>query len=143
MPADADQNGDVVDQGRGVGFQTFLGFSPLSIVEGRWPPEPRACAAAIGSALAARLHPFGIRTTADLVAMAPASAGDVGTVVLERLVRELNAVECDGFKSEPEASEATAVTRQFGVPVTDLDELCEAMVRRARARPRRFVTKSW
>jgi len=60
--------------------------------------------------------------------MAPAS---VGTVVLERLVRQLNGVECDGFKPEPEASKGTAVTRQFGVPVTDLDALREAMVRRA------------
>ncbi|GHH25396.1 protein UmuC [Sphingomonas glacialis] len=85
----------------------------------------------IGSALAARLHPLGIRTTADLVAMAPASARDVGTVVLERLVRELNGVECDDFTPEPEASKATAVTRQFGAPVTDLAELREAMVRRA------------
>ena len=85
----------------------------------------------IGSALAARLHPLGIRTTADLVAMPPSSARDVGTVVLERLVRELNGIECDDFKPEPEASKATAVTRQFGAPVTDLDELREAMVRRA------------
>jgi DNA polymerase V len=92
--------------------------------------RPRA-ARPIGSALAAQLHPFGICTTADLVAMAPASARDVGTVVLERLVRELNGVECDGFKPEPEASKATAVPRQFGVPVTDLDALPEAMVRRA------------
>jgi DNA polymerase V len=89
------------------------------------------CAAPIGSALAARRHPFGSRTTADLVAMAPASARDVRTVVLKRLVRELNGVECNGFKLEPEASKATAVTRQFGVPVTDLDALREAMVRRA------------
>lgn len=85
----------------------------------------------IGSALAARLHPLGIRTTADLVAMAPASARDVGTVVLERLVRELNGVECDDFTPEPKASKATAVKRQFGAPVTDFDELREAMVRRA------------
>src|SRR3546814_15783042 len=63
--------------------------------------------------------------------MPPASARDVGTVVLERLVRELNGIECDDFKPEPEASKATAVTRQFGAPVTDLDELREAMVRRA------------
>ena len=98
---------------------------------GRPNRAPARCAAAIGSALAARLHPFEIRTTADLVAMAPASARDVGTVVLERLVRELNGVECDGFKPEPEARKATAVTREFGVPVTGLDALREAMVRRA------------
>lgn len=85
----------------------------------------------IGSALAARLQPLGVRTAADLVALSPAIARDVGTVVLERLVRELNGVECDDFKPEPEASKATAVTRQFGAPVTDLTELREAMVRRA------------
>jgi len=76
---------------------------------GRPNRAPARCAAAIGSALAARLHPFGIRTTADLVAMAPASARDVGTVVLERLVRELNGVACKAFK--PEARKATTVTR--------------------------------
>ena len=101
------------------------------MLRGRPNREPARCAATIGSALAARLHPFGIRTMADLVAMPPASARDVGTVVLERLVRELNAVERDGFKPKPEASKATAVTRQFGVLVTDLDALCEAIVRRA------------
>ena len=112
-------------------YSLALAQCASSMLGGRPNRAPARCAAAIGSALAARLHPFGIRTTADLVAMAPASARDVGTVVLERLVRELNGVECNGFKLEPEASKATAVTRQFGVPVTDLDALREAMVRRA------------
>lgn len=85
----------------------------------------------IGSALAARLHPLGVRSAADLTALPPAVARDIGTVVLERLVRELNGIACDDFKPEPEASKATAVTRQFGAPVTDLAELREAMVRRA------------
>lgn len=85
----------------------------------------------IGSALASRLHPLGVHTAADLAALPPAVARDVGTVVLERLVRELNGVECDDFKPEPDTAKATAVTRQFGAPVTDLSELREAMVRRA------------
>ena len=85
----------------------------------------------IGSALEARLRPLGIRTTADLAAMPPAVARDVGTVVLERLVRELGGVECADFKVEPDALKATAVTRQFGEPVKTLDELREAMARRA------------
>src|SRR5262249_52387779 len=55
----------------------------------------------------------------------------VGTVVLERLVRELNGVECTDFEPEPPASKATAVTRCFGEPVSDVDALREAMVRRA------------
>lgn len=85
----------------------------------------------IGRALEARLLPLGVRTTADLAALPPAVARDVGTVVLERLVRELNGTECDGFNIEPEAMQGTAVTRQFGEPVRDLDELREAMARRA------------
>lgn len=85
----------------------------------------------IGSALEARLRPLGIRTTADLAAMPPAVARDVGTIVLERLVRELGGIECADFKVEPDALKATAVTRQFGEPVKTLDELREAMARRA------------
>lgn len=85
----------------------------------------------IGRALEARLRPLGVRTAADLLALPPAVARDVGTVVLERLVRELGGVECDGFKVEPEAMKATAVTRMFGDPVTTLDDLREAMARRA------------
>ncbi|MBL7373605.1 type VI secretion protein ImpB, partial [Escherichia coli] len=64
-------------------------------------------------------------------AMAPAVARDVGSVVLERLVRELNGIECVDFKLEPDPLKNTAVTRQFGEPVKTLDELREAMARRA------------
>ncbi|AMK20882.1 Y-family DNA polymerase [Sphingobium sp. MI1205] len=85
----------------------------------------------IGGALEARLRPLGIRTTADLAAMPPAVARDVGSVVLERLVRELNGIECVDFKLEPDALKNTAVTRQFGEPVKTLEELREAMARRA------------
>ena len=81
--------------------------------------------------LAARLRPLGVKTTADLAALPPAVARDVGTVVLERLVRELGGIECDDFKVAPEPLKATAVTRQFGAPVSDLAELREAMARRA------------
>src|SRR3546814_1647750 len=66
-----------------------------------------------------------------LAALPPAVARDVGTVVLERLVRELGGIECDDFKVAPEPLKATAVTRQFGAPVSDLAELREAMARRA------------
>jgi DNA polymerase V len=85
----------------------------------------------IGSALAARLQPLGVRTVADLAALPAAVARDVGTVVLERLVRELNGIECSDFAPEPEPLKGTAVTRNFGEPVGDRDVLREAMVRRA------------
>ena len=85
----------------------------------------------IGRALEARLRTLGVKTTADPAAMPPAVARGVGTVVLERLVRELGGGECDDFKVAPEPLKATAVTRQFGEPVIALDELREAMAWRA------------
>ncbi|AGH51757.1 putative UV protection protein (plasmid) [Sphingomonas sp. MM-1] len=85
----------------------------------------------VGRALAAKLRPLGVRTTADLAALPPSVARDVGTVVLERLVRELNGTECDDFHPEPEALKGTAVTRSFGAPVTDLPSLQEAVARHA------------
>src|SRR3546814_2596146 len=85
----------------------------------------------IGHALAARLRPLGVKTTADLAALPPAVARDVGTVVLERLVRELGGIECDDFKVAPEPLQATAVTRQFGGPDSALAEQGEANARTA------------
>ncbi|WP_082684792.1 Y-family DNA polymerase [Aureimonas ureilytica] len=85
----------------------------------------------IGRALSERLAPLGIRTTADLAAMDPHQARSVGTVVLERLVRELNGVGDDQLVIEPEKRQATAVTRMFGEPVTTIEDLREAMARRA------------
>jgi DNA polymerase V len=93
-----------------------------------WPVEE---VWGIGPALAARLRPLGVTTAADLTAMPPEVARSVGTVVLERLVRELNGIECDGFQPEPEPLKATAVTRCFGEPVSDAATIREAMVRRA------------
>lgn len=94
----------------------------------QWPVEE---VWGIARAMTQRLRPLGVRTTADLAALPPEVARDVGTVVLERLVRELNGVECTDFEPEPPASKATAVTRCFGEPVSDVDALREAMVRRA------------
>jgi DNA polymerase V len=94
----------------------------------QWPVEE---VWGIGAALAARLRPLGVRTAADLTALPAAVARDVGTVVLERLVRELNGIECVDFSPETESLKSTAVTRCFGEPVGDRDALREAMVRRA------------
>lgn len=85
----------------------------------------------VARATAAKLAPLGIRTAGELAAMPPVLARTVGTVVLERLVRELNGDADPELQIEHRALQATAVTRCFGAPVTRLQELREAMVRHA------------
>ena len=85
----------------------------------------------VGRALTVRLAPLGVRIAASLAALSPVTARDVGTVVLERLVRELNGIECDDFTVEASPRKGTAVTRCFGQPVDDLETVREVMVRRA------------
>jgi DNA polymerase V len=118
---------------RSVGLPTRIGLGPTRALSKVANALAKASEKVwgIGPALAARLRPFGIRTAADLTAMPPAVARDVGTVVLERLVRELNGIECTAFTPEAAPLKGTAVTRCFGEPVTDSEMLREAMVRRA------------
>lgn len=93
-----------------------------------WPVEE---VWGVAGALAARLRPLGVRTAGDLAALPATVARDVGTIVLERLVRELNGIACAEFEPEPPKLKATAVTRCFGEPVGERAVLREAMVRRA------------
>jgi DNA polymerase V len=85
----------------------------------------------VARATAAKLTPLGIRAASDLAAMPPALARAVGTVVLERLVRELNGEADPDLQVERQTLKGTAVTRTFGAPVTSLHDLREALVRHA------------
>lgn len=93
-----------------------------------WPVEE---VWGIGPANAAKLKGLGIRTAGDLVELEPELARRLGTVVLERLVRELRGLPCTDLAVEEQSLKATAVTRAFGAPVDTCDELREAMCRRA------------
>jgi len=85
----------------------------------------------VARATAAKLAPLGVRTASDLAAMPPSLARSVGTVVLERMVRELNGEADPELQIAHKALQGTAVTRSFGAPVTCGDELREAMIRHA------------
>ena len=82
----------------------------------------------IAQGLSAKLAPHGVKTAGDLSRMPPALARRVGTVVLERLVRELNGEACE--LEAPSQRGTASATRQTGAPVTDLDDLAEAVARR-------------
>ncbi len=54
-------------------------------------------------------------------------ARGLGTVVLERLVTELNGVQADAVEVVPPDRKGMAVTRSFGTPIADLEQLMGAV----------------
>ncbi len=85
----------------------------------------------VARATAAKLAPLGIRTAADLAALPPRQARELGSVVLERLVRELGGQPCHDLAPDPAPLQGTAVTRCFGSAVSDPAVMREAVVRHA------------
>lgn len=84
----------------------------------------------VADATAARLASVGIHDALALSRMDPHHARRLGTVVLERLVREIAGEPCDDPSLHPSARGTASASRQTGRPVTDPDELHEAICRR-------------
>ncbi len=85
----------------------------------------------VGSATAARLDELGIRTAGQLADMQMKAARGLGTVVLERLVAELNGVRASAVELVAPQRKGMAVTRSFGKPVTDMETLMGAVAQYA------------
>ena len=81
----------------------------------------------IGAATTRKLAGLGVVTAANLRDLDAALARRVGTVVLERVVRELRGVACLGLEQVPPTRKGLAVTRSFGRPVGDLGGVLEAV----------------
>ncbi|MEY3216909.1 MAG: polymerase [Pseudomonadota bacterium] len=81
----------------------------------------------VGPRIGAQLRAQGIHTALDLQGMDPAAAKAGWSVVLEKTVRELNGIPCIAFEDEPPAKQQIACTRSFGHPVTELQDLQEAI----------------
>jgi DNA polymerase V len=81
----------------------------------------------IVAATTRRLAALGVTTAGALRDLDPGLARKAGTVVLERVVRELRGVACLEPELVPPARKSTAVTRSFGRPLTALPELLEAV----------------
>ncbi len=82
----------------------------------------------IGRKSAEKLAMVGIKTAADLRDMDTRHARQVLTVVGERIVYELRGVACLPLDLVQKPQKGLAVTRSFGVPVTDLNEMLSALV---------------
>lgn len=85
----------------------------------------------VGAATAAKLAGLGIRTAGDLADMQMKEARGLGTVVLERLVAELNGVRASAVELIAPQRKGLAVTRSFGTPVTAFDTLMGAVAQYA------------
>lgn len=81
----------------------------------------------VGRQIAAQLQAGGVNTVLDLKRLDPATVKRTWSVVLERTVRELNGIACVDLEDQPTPKKEIACTRSFGEPVTDLDELNEAV----------------
>lgn len=81
----------------------------------------------VGRRLGARLRRIGVRNALGL-AEAPTSAiRSVGGVTLERTQRELGGLRCIGMEEMPQPKKNTCSSRSFGQPVTELEDLEEAV----------------
>lgn len=85
----------------------------------------------VGSKTEAKLKAVGIRTAAQLRDMPMPQARKIGTVVLERLVAELQGVRCLELEEVAPQRKGMAVTRSSGSPMTSLDAVAQAVTAHA------------
>ena len=85
----------------------------------------------IGSATTVKLQKLGVGTAGQLRDMPMRQARGLGTVMLERLVAELNGVPAMAIEMVEPQRKGMAVTRSFGTPVTDIETLTGAVAQYA------------
>lgn len=81
----------------------------------------------VGGATARKLADLGITTAATLRDMPLKQARAIGTVVLERLVAELQGVPAGAVETVEPTRKGMAVTRSFGTPVHDFHGMMGAL----------------
>lgn len=94
----------------------------------------------IGRRLAPKLHQYGIQTVYDLKCASPIIMRNKFSVVMEKTVRELNGIFCIELEEVAPPKKEIVCSRSFGVKVTQLPELEEAVslyMRRAADKLRR------
>ena len=82
----------------------------------------------IGAPLAAKLKVLGIETVLNLKQAQPALLRDQFSVVMARTIAELNGVSCIELEQIGPPRQNVSTSRTFGVPVTSLQSLSEAVV---------------
>jgi DNA polymerase V len=81
----------------------------------------------VGRQITKQLLEGGVNTVLDLARLDLAMVKRRWSVVLERTVRELQGTSCIELEHAPQPKQEIACTRSFGHPVTELNELAEAV----------------
>jgi DNA polymerase V len=81
----------------------------------------------VGRQTTKHLVAAGVNTVLDLVRLDPAMTNRRFSVVLERTVRELQGIACIDLDHTPAPRKEIACTRSFGHPVTELEDLNQAV----------------
>ncbi len=81
----------------------------------------------VGPKLSQQLNQMGIRSAQDLANLDPVTAQKRWSIVLAKTVRELNGTACLSLDEVAPDKQQIACTRSFGNPVTELDDLLEAI----------------
>ena len=81
----------------------------------------------IGARIAAQLKANGVHDVAALAELDPAAVRRRWSVTVERTVRELQGTPCIELEEVAPNKQEIATTRSFGHPVTQLNDLCEAV----------------
>ena len=99
----------------------------------RWllPRVPVGDIWGVGRKTTDKLKALGVHTAADLRDLPIRQARAVGTVVLERIVLELQGEACLAFEDVVPQRKGMAVTRSAGTPMTDFDTLFQAITAHA------------
>lgn len=99
----------------------------------------------MGRASVAKLENLGVANIASFVSLEPDLVRDMLTVTGLRTHAELRGVSCISFSEAPPSRKSIACTRSFGRPITDFEEMREAVATyasRAAEKLRRFQLKA-
>lgn len=81
----------------------------------------------IGKRLAPKLHDRGIKTVLDLKRASPSRMRSSFSVVMEKIIREVNGTSCIELEEISPARKQIVSSRSFGIPVSDLASLEESV----------------
>lgn len=104
-----------------------LGLLSAPEVDGLLDATPVGDVWGVGPKIGAQLRDVGVDTALALAKLDPSSVRRRWSVVLERTVRELQGMPCIELEDAPSPKQEIAVTRSFGRPVQELQQLMEAV----------------